>query len=128
MKSVWAGGEDRDRLLATFNHEVNVSTDRATNPVALHGEHLGRPLTLEGVEVIEKTICVIGDAEVPLGELLLHHDGARALRGAIRHNLLVGQNGLVYRVPVDPAVLAIGQALVIHLQEQPLVPLVVLRV
>jgi hypothetical protein len=71
---------------------------------------------------------VVGDLEVPLGELLLHHHGAAALAGAVGQDLLVGEHGLVDRVPVDPAVLAVGQALLVQLQEQPLVPLVVLGV
>jgi len=42
--------------------------------------------------------------------------------------LFVGQHGLVDRVPVDDLGLAVGDALFEHLQEQPLVPLVILRI
>ena len=43
-------------------------------------------------------------------------------------HLLVGEHGLVVRAPVDRAVLAVGQPALEHLQEEPLVPAVVLRV
>ena len=41
-------------------------------------------------------------------------------------DLLVGEHGLVDRIPVDERVLAVGDAFLEHLQEQPLVPAVVL--
>ena len=53
MKSVRTRGEDGHGLVTAFDDEVNICTNRATNPVALHGEHLGRPLAFEGVEIIE---------------------------------------------------------------------------
>ncbi len=42
--------------------------------------------------------------------------------------MLVGQNRLIDRIPVDPGILAVREALLVHLEEQPLVPLVVLGV
>ena len=66
--------------------------------------------------------------EVPLSELLLDHHGATAIRCAIGQNLLVREHCLIHGIPIDPGILAVGEALFIHLQEQPLIPLVVLRV
>ena len=70
---------------------------------------------------------VLGDPEVPLGQLALGHRRAAALAGAL-HDLLVGQHGLVLGAPVDEARLAVGQPALAEAQEQPLRPAVVLRV
>ena len=44
------------------------------------------------------------------------------------HHLLVGQDGAAGLAPVDGRLLAVDQALFVHLQEDPLVPSVVVRV
>ena len=125
---VRARGENSDGFVATFDGELHVGTLRATDPVALHRQHLARPVALEFVEVVEQAVGVVGDLEVPLCELLLDDHRTGAFGRAIGQNLLVGKHCLVYRVPVDPRVFAVGEALLVHLEEQPLVPLVVLGV
>ncbi len=105
----------------------DVGAGGAADPVALHRQHLGRPGALQLVQVVEQAVGVVGDPEVPLGQLLLGDQVVAALAAAV-HDLLVGQHGLVEGAPVDLAGLAVGQALLVQLQEQPLVPAVVLGV
>src|SRR6185437_7690353 len=47
VKRVGARREDRDLLVPTLDLEVHVGALRATDPVALHGQDLGRPRALE---------------------------------------------------------------------------------
>ena len=58
----------------------------------------------------------------------MFHQRAGAPGFAIRIDLLVGQNGLINRVPVDRGVFAVGQAAIEQLKEQPLGPAVVIAV
>ena len=127
VERVWARREDRDGSIAAFDDEVDVCTERAPDPVALHRDDLLRPVPLELVEVVDETVGVVGDLEVPLVELLLHDDRVAALAVAV-DDLLVGEHRLVVRAPVDVGVLSVREAPLVHLQEQPLVPAVVLRV
>ena len=130
VQRVRAGGEDGDgarRAVGELDVEVDVGALGATDPVALHGQHPVRPGALELLHVVEQPLGVVGDLEVPLVQLALGHLGAAALAHAL-HDLLVGQHGLVVGAPVDRAVLAVGQAPLAELQEQPLGPAVVLRV
>ena len=118
---------DRDRLLATLDDEVHVGAGRAADPVALHEEHPLGPATLEQRHVVEQTLGVIGDLEVPLGQGLLDDGRAAALAVPV-DDLLVGQHRLVLGTPVDRGGLAVGQAALVEAREQPLGPAVVLRV
>jgi hypothetical protein len=67
------------------------------------------------------------DAQEPLGQLALLDRRARAPAPAVDH-LLVGQHGLVHRVPVDLRLAPIGQARPQEVEEQPLLLGVVVRV
>ena len=96
----------------------------APDPVALHHDDLLGPLG-QRVEPLEQLVGVGGDAEEPLLEIARHHHRAAAPAGAVDH-LLVGQHGVVLRTPVDRRAPAVGQAALEHLQEDPLVELVVL--
>ena len=67
------------------------------------------------------------DTEEPLGELALLDDGTGAPAAAI-DDLLVGEHGIVDRIPVHLAGLSIDEALVEHLQEQGLLRAVIVRI
>ncbi len=97
------------------------------DPVALGGDHAVRPGLLQRHHVVQQPLRVVGDLEVPLGQLTLGDLGPAALAAAV-DDLLVGQHGLVVGAPVDRAVPAVGQPALAELQEQPLGPPVVLRV
>jgi hypothetical protein len=99
------------------------------DPVFLHQAHaLGpagqRGLGVADLHVVEQLLGVVGDLQVVARDLALFHHARRCASPAVDH-LLVGQHGLVHRVPVDDLGLAVGDALFQHLQEQPLVPPVV---
>ncbi len=96
------------------------------DPVALHDlDPLG---PVEGVQVVEELVGVVGDLEEPLLEVALDDDVARAVTGAVGVDLLVGQHGLAARAPVDRRLLAVGQARLQEAQEDPLGPADVLGV
>ena len=115
VERVGARREHRHGLGATLDLEVDVGTDRAADPVALHLDDLLRPEALELVEVIEQTVGVVGDLEVPLRELLLLDHRAAAVGRAIGQHLLVREHGLVVRAPVDRALLAVRQTALVEL-------------
>ncbi len=117
----------RRRAVHTLDLEHDVGTRRAPDPVALHGEHPVGPAPFELGHVSQQPVGVVGDAQVPLGQLLLRHRGVAALAQPV-DDLLVGQHGLVLRAPVHLARPAVGQPPLVHPQEQPLVPAVVLGV
>ena len=97
------------------------------DPVPLGVDHALGPGRRQVVQVVQQLLGVVGDLEVPLGQLALGDLVAAALAAAV-DDLLVGQHGLVEGAPVDRAVLAVGQATLTQLQEQPLGPAVVLGV
>ena len=105
-----------------FVRESEVDADALADPVLLHGLHLRRPL--EPLQVGQQFFRVLCDAEVVARDLALLDDGARAPAAAV-DDLFVGEHGLVDRVPVDDLGLAVRDALLEHLQEHPLVPLVI---
>ena len=96
-----------------------------SDPVRLHLLYLLRPIQL--IQIIQKTIRVIGNPQHPLLQVLLGHIGAAPLAFAVDH-FLVGQSGLAGGTPVDRHLLLVGQALLEHLYEDPLGPLVELRI
>ncbi|OUD85750.1 hypothetical protein BC477_15185 [Clavibacter michiganensis subsp. michiganensis] len=97
VQRVRTRGEDRDGLVAALDDEVDLRAYGASDPVALHADDLRRPRALELVEVVDEAVGVVGDAQVPLRELLLDDHGARAVGRAVRQDLLVGEHGLVHR-------------------------------
>ena len=127
-EGVGSGGEHGDRLiLCSLNAEADLRPFRATDPVGLHGAHPFRP-ALEGVQVVEQRLGVVGDAQEPLIQLALFHQSSGAPGAAVTIHLLIGQHGLVDGIPVDGGVLAIGQPPFEQFKEQPLGPAVVVAV
>ena len=106
--------------------EVNLCTLGATNPVCLHSTNTLWP-ALKLVKVIKELLSVISDAQVPLRELAFLWNRATAPALTVNY-LLICKNSFVVRTPVNRACCAIYQTLLKHLEEDPLAPLVVLRV
>ena len=102
--------------------ERDLSAHRAPDPVALHRLDVLGPV--DRVQVGEQAVGVVGDAEEPLLELAQLDLVAAALAAAVDH-LLVGQHRLVERAPLDRGLLAVGQAPLEELEEDPLGPAVV---
>ena len=97
------------------------------DPVFLHRSHAFGPSIQAMLDLIQQFTGVIGDAQVITWDLALFDQSARAPATAI-NDLFVGQHSLVNRIPIDDLGFAIGNAFFQHLEKQPLVPLVVLRV
>ena len=88
----------------------------ASNPVLLHHADLLGP-AVQGRQVVDQLVGIVGDAQEPLVQLALldHRAGAPA---AAVHHLLVGQDGHIDRVPVDHAFLAVDEAAGEQIEEQ----------
>jgi hypothetical protein len=120
---VGAGGEHvhpavADRLAVLASDVVRERKAHAlapANPVGLHDFYrLGPAGHL--VEISQQLFGVVRDAQVVHGNLALFDRRAGTPALAIDH-LLVGEHGLIDRVPVDNPALAIGDTFLEHLQE-----------
>ena len=131
------GGEDvhaailnqRAAVVLDVVREGKAQALALADPVFLHQAHALGPAGEGGpgvadLHVVEQLLRVVGDLEVVAGDFALFHQRAGAPAASVNH-LLVGQHGLVHRVPVHHLGLAVGDAFFQHLQKQPLVPLVV---
>ena len=96
------------------------------NPVLLHDPDLLGP-ALQGLQVVGQGVGVVGDPQEPLAQPALLHDRAGSPAPAV-DDLLVGQDRLVHRIPVDQALLAIDQALLEQVQEPGLLAPVIAHV
>ncbi len=99
---------------------------RLADPVLLHQPDLFRPL-IQLVQRVQQILAEIGDAEEPLRQLALLDQRAGAPAATVNH-LLIGQNRMIDRVPVDLGLLAIDQALLHEVDEQRLLTVVVIHV
>ena len=106
--------------------EADHQTLRAADPVRLHQPHLLRP-TVQRAERIEQILRVVGDLEDPFGLLALFDERARAPAAAVDH-LLVGEHGLVDRVPIHLALFAIDEAGGEKIEKQLLLLMVVVEI
>ena len=106
--------------------ETNLGAFAATDPVGLHRTHALRP-AVESRQITEQLIRIGGDVEVVHRDLALLDERTRPPTTTIDH-LLVGKHGLIDRIPIDDAGALVGDALLAHPQEQPLVPAVVGRI
>ncbi len=131
---VGAGGEDIHA--PALDHFAVVAADvvregkahafALADPVLLHQLDALGPARQVLVHMLEQLLGVLRDLQVVAGDLALFDDRAAAPAAAV-DDLFVGQHGLVHRVPVDDLRAPLGDAGLQHLQEQPLVPLVVVR-
>ena len=103
--------------------EAHQQAFRAADPVALHQPNLVRP-AVEAVEALQQVLGIVGNAQEPLGQLALLHDGAGAPAAPV-HHLLVGEHGMVDRVPVHLGFLARHQSGGEEIEEQALLMLVI---
>ena len=123
---VWASGEHRDLFLLPIDlgYEAYLGSFATSYPIALHSHGLFGPLHNGKVQ---QALRVIGDFQQPLVDLFANNGATTAFTGAIGQNLLVRQNGIATWTPVGWRLGAIGQAVLVELQEQPLCPLVIVR-
>ena len=118
-------GEDGDVEVEAVEAEDDLGAFRAADPVALHRQHPLWP-RLEQLHLVQEPVCVCGDAEEPLLQVLRLDESAAALAVPVDH-LLVREHRLVVRTPLDGHVLAVREAAFEEPQEEPLRPAVVLR-
>jgi len=105
--------------------EVHLGAVAAADPVLLLGGHALD--VIQTVQTVDQLIGISGDLEHPLALDAVHHLAAAALAHAV-DNFLVGQHALAAGTPVDVHFLLVSQTVLVQLQEDPLGPLVVLRV
>ena len=128
------GASGKDMHVPALNRRAVVAADvvregeshafAASDPVLLHELHaLGPPGQLV-LHMVQQLLRILRDLQVIAGDFAFFHHRARTPAAAI-DDLLIGQHGLVDRVPVDHLRAALGNAGFQHLQEQPLVPAVV---
>ena len=103
--------------------EPDVHALAASDPVPLHREDLVRPF-LQSVEV-QQFVGVVGDAEEPLLEIAAGDGCFAPLAFAVEH-LFVGEYRLARWAPHHGRFLAVGEAALVQLDEEPLVPAIVL--
>jgi hypothetical protein len=96
------------------------------DPVALHGLDPFRPV--EPVERVEQLVGVVGDLEEPLLEAPPLDHVARAFARAVTEDLLVREDRLTSRAPVDRCLGAVGEPRGEQAREDDLVPAHVGRV
>src|SRR5690606_26533608 len=114
---------DTDAVDVVVEHDVG--TEALADPVALHGLDLFRP-AIELIQAAQQFFGISGDLEVVHRDFALLDQRARTPAAAV-DDLLVGQYGLVDRLPVHGTVLAIDHPLFEQAGEQPLLPAVVVR-
>src|SRR3989344_2973900 len=124
LRRRFAAMKQHKTLHARINVEgkVDFGSFRAAYPVFLRLLYLLRPV--EGVEVLDEALRIVGYLDIPLKHLLLHDLAVAPLTLTVYH-LLVGEHSLVFRTPIDRGLLAVNQARFEKLQEEPLRPLVV---
>ncbi len=129
VDGVDTSGEDGDFVADGASGAIELEVDEgafaAADPVALLRNDAIGPAG-ERVEVFEQLVGVVGNADEPLLQLAL--DDGRGFvtpAAAVGEHLLVGQDGGALRTPVDLGVFAIGEALLVELEEEPLVPAIV---
>ncbi len=124
IDGVDARGEDLDARVAAGDRERDAGALGSADPVALHHDDLLGPLR-QRLEAGQQFVRVLGDPEEPLFQLPRHDRRPAPPAGAV-DDLLVGQDGVVDGTPVDGRAPAVCQPALEHLQEDPLVELVVI--
>ena len=131
VERVGARGEDAQLLAARVmrrrcNGEVDLGTFGASDPIRLHGANWfwpAQPLKRE------EFISVIGDLEEPLRQVALGNRSGAAPADAINTlNLFAREGHLARWAPINWGLLAIGDTLLVELEEDPLVPAEVDRI
>ena len=119
-RRVRPGGVHAHRVVAARDAQAELGALRAADPVALHRlDPLG---PIQFVKGIEQLVRVSRDPEEPLLEVALDDQISASFAGAIRKDLLVGEDRVATRAPVDGSVLAVGQTGFEEPQEDQLVP------
>ena len=112
-------------LVAHIGVEGDLCAGGTADPVALLDLHALNIVHI--IQIVDQPLGILGDLQHPLALLLADDLAAAALAHAVDH-FLVSQHALAACAPVDGHGGLVGQAVLEHLQEYPLRPLVVLGV
>ena len=124
VEGVGPGGVHGE-LVAGGGGKVHLCAGGTANPVFLLGLHPLR--VVHQIQVVDEAVGILGDFQHPLGLHLVHHRAAAALAHAV-HHFLVGQHAFAGGTPVHGHLFLVGQTMLEQLQEDPLGPLVIVRV
>ena len=97
------------------------------DPVLLHQPDLVGPAAFKLLQPLDQVVGIVGDAQEPLVQLALLDHGARTPAAAV-DDLLIGEDGVVDRIPVDDRVLAIDQTALEQLEKPGLLLAVIGRI
>ena len=130
-QSIRPRGEDFQFSLAgrhggSVEHEANQQAFRLADPVLLHQADLVRP-AVESVERLQQLLGVVADLEKPLDQFALLDQSAASPAAAV-NDLLVGEYGVVDRVPVHLRLLTLDQSCFQEIEKHFLLVAVVARV
>ena len=81
-----------------IERETDQQAFRAADPILLHQPDFFRP-AVERVERVKELLRIVGDLQEPLRQLALLDNGAGAPAAPVDH-LLVGEHGLIDRIPI----------------------------
>ena len=118
------GRVDRDVVLGV-GLEGDLGTGRSSDPVLLLG--LDALNVVQAVEIVDQAVCIFRDAQHPLALFLADDRRAAALTHTL-DNFFVCQHAFAACAPVDGHRGLVCQPVLVHLEEDPLRPLIVLRV
>jgi hypothetical protein len=121
-----ARGEHTYLLITIFDLEIDIRAFTAADPIALTFQNLVGPTRFDLFNVGDELFCVVRDAQEPLFQVSFLDLSAASPADSSRR-LFVREDSLFFGTPVDLRDLLIGQVLFQHLQEEPLVPLVIIR-
>ncbi len=125
-QGVRAGGVDLQPVLPPLDGERDMGAHGLADPFLLHQPHPVGPAA-QVPQPVEQTVGEGGDTQEPLGQEPSFHRRARPPALAV-HHLLVGQHGMLHRVPVHPGNLAIDQIVFQEIQEHLLFETVIVGV
>ena len=108
------------RSVGVGYRQAELDSLRSPDPVALHDLDLLGPV--DAVHVVKELLGVSGNPVEPLLHVSLLDRIARAFTSAVAQNLLISQHCLAAWTPVDRCVVAVDEARLVELQEDPLGP------
>ena len=112
-------------LIAVGDFERHFHTGGAADPVLLLNLYTFN--IVQVVQVIDESVGILGDAQHPLALFLADHFAAAALADAV-DDLFIGKADFAAGAPVDGHGRLVCETVLVHLQEDPLRPLVVVGV
>ena len=122
---IWTCRKDTYGMVLPINGKIDLTTGALTDPVALHRQN-GIGPARHTLGTFKKLFSVVGYAEEPLIQLFLFNL-ILAAPATFFLNLLIGEHRFAFWAPVDSSTFLVGQPLLHHLQEDQLLPAIIVR-